>query len=30
MQIDSDEFISQEEIYTGFAAITEAIRRLRR
>lgn len=29
IQIDSDEFISQEEINTGYAAITEAIRRLR-
>lgn len=30
IQIDSDDFISQEAIDTGYAAITEAIRRLRR
>lgn len=30
IRIDSDEFISQAEIETGYAAITEAIRRLRR
>lgn len=29
IQIDSDEFISQEEIDAGYAAITEAIKRLR-
>jgi len=29
IQIDSDEFIPQKEIYAGYAAISEAMRRLR-
>lgn len=28
IQIDSDEFVSEQEIYEGYAAINEAIRRL--